>query len=101
MTGLTLFDVPPYQAHSETSLDAAISMSGKTKTLRELVFDALISKPMTDEELSVALDLAPNTCRPRRVELVRAGRIVEVGKRPTASGRSATVWAVTTNIGQS
>jgi len=53
MTELTLWDVPPYQAHSETSLDAAISMSGKTKNLRELVFDALRSKPMTDEELSV------------------------------------------------
>ena len=96
---LTLWDVPPYQAHSETSFDAAISMSGKTKNLRELVFNALISKPQTDEELSIALDLAPNTCRPRRVELVRAGRIIEVGKRPTASGRSAAVWAVTTNIG--
>ena len=101
MTELTLWDVPPYQAHSETSHDAAISMSGKTKNLRELVFNALISKPQTDEELSIALDLAPNTCRPRRVELVRAGRIIESGKRPTASGRSATVWAVTPNIGQS
>ena len=99
MTELTLWDVPPYQAHSETSLDAAISMSGKTKNLRELVFNAIKGKPQTDEELSAALDLAPNTCRPRRVELVRAGRIIEVGKRPTASGRSATVWAVTTNIG--
>ena len=96
---LTLWDVPPYQAHSETSFDAAISMSGKTKNLRELVFNALISKPQTDEELSIALNLAPNTCRPRRVELVRAGRIIESGKRPTASGRSATVWAVTPNIG--
>ena len=99
MTELTLWDVPPYQAHSETSLDAAISMSGKTKNLRELVFNAIKAMPMTDEELSNLLNLAPNTCRPRRVELVRAGRIVEIGKRPTASGRSATVWAVTPNIG--
>ena len=99
MTELTLWDVPPYQAHSETSFDAAISMSGKTKNLRELVFSAIKAMPMTDEELSNLLNLAPNTCRPRRVELVRAGRIVEIGKRPTASGRSATVWAVSTNIG--
>ena len=99
MTELTLWDVPPYQAHSETSLDAAISMSGKTKNLRELVFSAIKAMPMTDEELYNLLNLEPNTCIPRRVEIVRAGRIVEIGKRPTASGRSAAVWAVTTNIG--
>ena len=99
MTELTLWDVPPYQAHSETSHDAAVSMIGKTKTLRDLVYNALIHRSMTDEEISTSLNLASDTARPRRVELVKAGLVEAVGKRPTASGRNATVWAVTTNIG--
>jgi hypothetical protein len=90
----TLFDVPPYQSHSETSMDAALSVVGKTKTLRETVYEALAQTPMTDEQIAVRLNLAPNTARPRRVELSKAGRIVEVGKAPTASGRSAVLWGV-------
>ena len=95
MTYATLFDaLPPYQPQSETSMEAAVSMVGKTKTLREQVYALLVSEPATDEQIAVRLNLAPNTARPRRVELAKAGRIVEVGKAPTASGRSAVVWGV-------
>jgi len=91
----TLFDaLPPYVATSITSIEAAASMVGKTKTLRETVYEALAQTPMTDEQIAVRLNLAPNTARPRRIELTKAGRIVEVGKTLTASGRSAVLWGV-------
>ncbi len=91
----TLFDpIPAYQPHSETSTQAALSVVGKTKTLRETVYEALAQTPMTDEQIAVRLNLAPNTARPRRVELVRAGRITDVGKAPTSSGRMAVLWGV-------
>jgi predicted ArsR family transcriptional regulator len=94
MTYATLFDVPPHQPHSETSRDAAQSVAPKTESLREQVYNALRCSPMTDEQIAVRLSLNPSTSRPRRVELVKAGRIVEVGKAPTASGRTAVLWGV-------
>lgn len=49
----------------------------------------------TDEEISAALEMSPNTERPRRVELVRSGWVVDSGKvRPTGSGCDSTVWIV-------
>ena len=93
MNAPTLWDAP-FQAHSETSRDAADSMRGKTAKLRELVFRELSSLPMTDEELIGKIGLSENTVRPRRVELLHAGRIVSDGKRRTQSGRAATVWRV-------
>ena len=50
----TLFDpIPAYQPHSETSMQAALSVVGKTKTLRETVYEALAQTPMTDEQIAV------------------------------------------------
>jgi len=94
MTYATLFDVPPYQPHSETSIAAAKSVAPKAVSLREQVYNALRYAPMTDEQIAVRLSLNPSTSRPRRVELVKAGRIVEVGKASTASGRTAVLWGV-------
>ena len=90
---LSIFDAP-YQAHSATSRSAAQSVATKAPALRELVYEALRSRPMTDEEIAIALDMSPNTARPRRVELVKAGRVCEVGKALTASGRAAVLWGV-------
>jgi len=90
---LNIFDVP-YQAHSETSISAAQSLAGRTKSLRELVYEALQVRPMTDEQIATHLNLNPSTARPRRVELQRAGRIREHSRALTSSGRSAVVWSV-------
>jgi hypothetical protein len=47
----------------------------------------------TDEEIQLGLEMSGSTERPRRVELVAAGRIVDSGRtRPTQSGRQAVVW---------
>lgn len=88
-----------FQAHSPTSYEAAHAAreSGSAARCREIVF-AVISAAgntgMTDEDIAIAARLPGNTCRPRRVELLDAGRIIEAGKRKTLSGRNACVWMV-------
>lgn len=94
----TLFDDIPAQRHSETSVAAAESIRPTAAKLRERVYDAIKSSEdgMTDEEGIAATGIVASTYRPRRVELVQAGRVIDSGKtrktRKTASGRSATVW---------
>lgn len=46
----------------------------------------------TDEEIATGLGMNPSTERPRRIELVRRGLVVEAGTRKTKSGRFATAW---------
>lgn len=91
---MSIFDQPPFQRHSATSRDAAESMRGKTARIRDVVFETLRNRPMTDEELINEIGISQNTVRPRRVELAQRGLIAEVGKRPTSSGRMAVVWGV-------
>jgi transcription initiation factor IIE alpha subunit len=88
----------PFQTHSETSADAARSMEAKAPNLRHVVYmeiyrTTLFGGGLTDEEIVQRTGLNPSTVRPRRIELLRDKRIVAAGKRPTASGRLAMVWA--------
>jgi predicted ArsR family transcriptional regulator len=46
----------------------------------------------TDEEIATGLQMNPSTARPRRIELVRRGLVVEAGTRKASSGRFATAW---------
>jgi predicted ArsR family transcriptional regulator len=92
---LNIFEQAPYQIHSVTSREAATSIKGRTANLRTEVLEALRRHPSTDERLSERLAMSPNTCRPRRVELVICGLVEDSGRREkTASGRSAVVWIV-------
>ena len=77
--------------HPDTSHDAAraigIVMSRKQKSVYVAILDAGAAG-MTDEQIQAATGMNPSTQRPRRVELVERGLIVDSGrKRPTASGR--------------
>jgi predicted HTH transcriptional regulator len=87
----------PFQSHSSTSRAAADEIKPSASTLREQVFELLKSEgPMTDEEIQVRLDMNPNTQRPRRVELVDAGRVTDSGQtKLTKSRRHAVLWKVT------
>lgn len=85
--------LPPYQAHSITSLAAAAAIKPAALVLREQVFACIvIHGPVTDEAIAELLDMNPSTARPRRVELQRAGRIVADGTLATRSGRQARAW---------
>jgi len=87
----SLFDFPPYQ-NTPTSIDAAIQIAPQAESLRQLVYQALKKLPMTDEEIAESCKLAPNTARPRRVELVKEGKVIQVGTAKTKSGRTAILW---------
>ena len=94
MTIASLFDpIPPYQSHSITSIDAAISVIGGTSKPREAIFNLLKRYQLTDEQISERLNMNPSTERPRRIELAKAGRIKPAGETLTTSGRRAVVWS--------
>ena len=82
---------------SRTSAQAADALtSAMLNATQRRVLELLRENPhgMTDEEMQAALAMNPSTQRPRRIELVRRGLVVECGTRRTASGRNASVWRV-------
>lgn len=88
--------VTKYQAHSETSTQAAHQIENAASTLRGKVYREILSTGeygITDEGLQTRLAMNPSTERPRRVELVERGLVFDSGnKRKTISGRAAVVW---------
>jgi hypothetical protein len=84
---LDLFDPRPGlvgKDHPDTSAAAAISVMPRTGTQRRKVLDHIGRcgyDGATDAELQAALDLSGNSQRPRRVELVEAGLIIDSGRR--------------------
>lgn len=89
---------PPSVRGSDTSVAAAKQIEPITGALRLAVYAMLVSRGWvgaTDEEMQDALEMAPNTQRPRRIELVEDGWVRDSGRtRPTRSGRKAVVWVV-------
>jgi len=86
---------PPAQRHSDTSVAAAASLDVTAlNKLQRQVLDYMRTQPdgATDEEIALALGMNPSTERPRRIELVKRGLVVEAGAKKSASGRKATAW---------
>jgi hypothetical protein len=93
--------LPPFQRHSVTSREAALAFHHQAPTLRARVWRALEAASrderagLTDREAAELLDEQADSVRPRRVELMRFGLVVDGGRtRRTPSGRRATVWRV-------
>lgn len=88
--------MPAYQRHSATSKAAADQFAGKAETIREQVFkvfESRLPEGLTDDEAYDSTGLKPNTCRARRCELVKEGRLVDRGlTRPGNEGLEQTVW---------
>jgi hypothetical protein len=85
----------PYQRHSETSQEAANSITeSRAETDRAKILRYIrAAYGATDGEIQTALCMDGNTERPRRVELLKRGDIRDSGRRHrTASGREAVVW---------
>jgi len=88
--------------HPVTSHDAAraAQLSSETQRARLLSWlrgaqeiNAHFRNGATDEEMQVALGMNPSTQRPRRIELVEEGLVVDSHeRRRTRSGRAAIVW---------
>jgi hypothetical protein len=95
---LPLFAMRAPSNGTTTSAKAADSLDATTlNAMQRRVLELLRENPhgLTDEEQQAALVMNPSTQRPRRIELVRRGLVVEYGTRRTASGRMATVWKAT------
>lgn len=103
----TLFDAPrrsrparppsaPYVPKSAPSREAAQAVAPKAKDLRAAVYDYLLhcgEDGATDLEIASGLNMFLDTSRARRVELTKAGRVIDSGRRRlTPSNRTATVW---------
>ena len=82
--------------HGATAHEAADRIEGASGKQRAAVLAEIIRSGelgRTDGELAEMLDLNPSSARPRRIELVEAGLIVDSGRtRKTASGRASVVW---------
>jgi hypothetical protein len=82
--------------HPQTSFDAAECMRVNSGTARRRVLEALAARDLTDEEVQAILAMSPNTQRPRRVELVRAGYVEATDlRRLSVSGCRSIVWTAT------
>lgn len=86
----------PYQAHSDTSREAAESITPKIGSLQAKVL-AFIAEhgPVTDPQISDGLGLSPNSIRPRRIELTHAGKVQQYGTVIQPNRRRAATWVVT------
>lgn len=83
----------PYQ-RQDTSIEAAGAIAPRAGAIRERVYQAIVDKPDTDQGISIRLHMSENTVRPRRIELERAGRVIDSGdRRVLASKRKAIIWA--------
>jgi len=81
----------------DTSTAAYLKALQNSSSQRVRVWNLLSSLPpsegLTDEEMQTVLVMGANTQRPRRLELVEAGVVIDSGKRrPTSIGNDAIVW---------
>ncbi len=87
---------PPYVKGSDTSLEAAKSVAGKTPSIRSIVEAYVLSKRYfgaTCDEVELKFKLRHQTASARIRELVKGGRLEDTGfRRKTSSNRRATVW---------
>jgi len=86
----------PYVKSSETSRQAGQQIARITGELGRRVLEAIRRAGpagLIDEQIQRTTGIRESTARARRVELVQHGLVKDSGlTRPTASGRSATVW---------
>lgn len=86
---------PGFKERGSTSEDAARSMAGRARTLRDQTLETLKGRPMTADEVAAQLGETVLAIRPRLSEL-RAKKLIEPTgeKRLNASGKDAKVWRV-------
>ncbi len=92
---MTQLELPPH-VYSQNSRAAAEAIRPDTGRLRLAVLGAIRDAGgLTDEQGIDATGISPSTYRPRRIELVEAGKVKDSGEvRLTKSWRKAVVWKV-------
>lgn len=94
---------PPYVKGSKTSRQAAQEIRKDAPNKRIQVLAFLLEHPdgRTDEEIQNALDMAPSTERPRRVELHDMDLVVDSNRtRETSTGNDAVIWTAWKHAGK-
>lgn len=87
--------LPPFQAHSRTSREAALSMYSSLIGRRAEVYAYIAEHgPVTDLDIAAGLGRDGSSVRPRRIELFELGLITQAGEATTRSGRKAVTWKV-------
>lgn len=82
---------------ASTSAKAAAKVAIKSGTQRAAVLAEICrSGGVTDYELSGRLRLLASSVRPRRVELITGGFVVDSGETRTHRGNAWTIWVATT-----
>ncbi len=100
----TLFDfespsILPVDTRAESARRIAPLLGDMLHQVRRFV-EARGPRGATDEEIRLALNMRPDTCRARRCELRDARLVHDSGRRrPTASGRGAVVWVASSSTG--
>jgi hypothetical protein len=97
-----LFDpiAPPPAQPCPTSRAAATAIVPIAAKQRQAVLDALRASwdGLTDEQIGEAVGIGGSSSRPRRIELVKAGLVIDSGRtRPTRAGRQAVIWEAVGN----
>lgn len=95
LLGDTPYALPPHRHESDTSKAAAKSVKLVAGSRRERVFECIAASPMgrTNEEISDLLGWPIQSVCGRVRELAVDKHIKDSGRRrPTKSGRKATVW---------
>jgi hypothetical protein len=90
----------PFQAHSDTSRNAAITNAENARLQRVRVYNFIAAHPdLTDEGISDGLGEPENGTRPRRVNLVEYGLVVQSGVvRTNRSGKPAGTWRIVPGV---
>lgn len=93
---LSFLENPPYVRGRQTSYRAAQRIRSKSERLRSLILGFLKEHgPATDEEIQEALNIGPDTERPRRRELVKRCLVIDSKEKGiTAAGNPAIKWRV-------
>ena len=91
--------LPPFQAHSQTSLEAALSVMTTAATDRKRILEFIRSRDpfpgASSDECQVEFGLTHQTGSARVSELLQMGLIIESGrKRKTRAGRNADVYVI-------
>jgi hypothetical protein len=90
----------PYQRHSPTSENAALTNEVAADLQRVRVYGWFRDHPdLTDEGLADGLGEEQNGTRPRRVELMDHGLVVQSGiSRTNRSGKPAATWRIVPGV---
>lgn len=85
---------PEKAGYKKTGTSQKAANTTDAEKLRQKVYQALLVKNMTSDEIATHLGIDRLSIRPRCSELLKTNKIKDTGvSRPNISGKDAAVWA--------